>query len=287
MDRTVLGDGIKVLLLIIMLTFIVMYVPVLNILGLLIWPIPVVFIFLRHGMQNAVKLILIAAIVNSLLLGPLMGLITIIGFGFIGFIIGSCLEEEISPLKTLMATIGVVLVSHVVLLVLAHFFLGFEFEYFIQEFETILEQTSELGQFQDVIQLELFKKIIPGLIVTSSIVTGILQYYITIWYLQKKNFSVKIYSPLKLWSFPRLPIFFGLFFSLLFLQNTVFINLGLVLFFLLFIQGLAVGLYLIDEKLKSRLLKVVFIFSVFFLPFVSLILTVVGLLDMWFNLRKI
>lgn len=40
-----------------------------------------------------------------------MGLMTIIGFGLVGFVIGNVIKEDFSPLKTLIITIITVIIS--------------------------------------------------------------------------------------------------------------------------------------------------------------------------------
>ena len=282
-------DSLKALLFIIILSGTVIYLPIINILGIVFWPVPVVFIFIKYDMLAAMKLIIAAAVINSALFSPLMGLVTVVGFGFIGFVIGSCFQEEISSFRTLLYTIGVVFLSLSVMLFILYYLLGIDFSFFIQEFEDVLAQIPEFEHLEEYImlQLEWMEQILPALLITGSIIIGILNYYISAWYLWRKNYAVETFTPLKYWYFPHWPVSIALIISLLLSQNIIFMNLNFLLFVLVFIQGFAVCFYFIGEVLKSTLIKAVFVFILFTVPFMFLLVLLIGLVDMWFNLRNL
>lgn len=280
---------IQTLLAIFILSFIVVYVPFLNMLALFIWPLPVVYSILKQDTSLALKVILISAVINTLLWGPFMGMVTIVGFGFIGFIIGNCLEAGLSPGKTLAITILAAIISQGILAVAANSLLGLDSEYLLEEISTIIVQTPELDFFQETLveQLSLLLHLIPAVIICSSTIMGLFHYYITVGYLSKKGFSVDIFTYPRFWRLPRTPILFALGLGLIFSQNIIFMNLSFVVFFLLFLQGFSVGLYFTREILDNNFLYMLFVFLTLILPFMFILLMVIGCLDMIFNLRKI
>ncbi len=289
MERIVIEDGLKALGAILLMTIVNVYVPFLSLLILVIWPVPVVYIAVKHEMREAAVVITIAAILNGLFFGPLMGLITIIGFGFVGFVIGGSLKEGFSPFKTLLLTVAGVLISQGLIIIISRYIVGFNVNNFINGLVDYVNQSQELSDFKDILeaQVQLVKMIYPAIIIVSSIVTGIFNYYISLWYLNNTGFDRPVYLPMRFWHFPRWIISLGIVISLLLKTNPVFVNLNIILFFLTFMQGFAVGLYYIDRTRNTVFLRWIYIFLIVFIPPVPILLTLTGLVDMWFDLRRL
>ncbi len=281
--------GCKAVLAIIFMTFFNVFFPIFSIAVIAIWPIPVVVIAVKYGMKKAGMIIVIAAIINGFLFGPLMGLITVIGFGFIGFIIGGCLNEGLSPARTLIATIIAVIVSQVMVIVISHYIFDFNLLNVIEQIITQLTEGGELEKIKDIIQaqIEIIKSIFPALIVLASILTGIVNYYLSLWYLNNIGIKKEMFLSIKFWQFPRWYLSLGILISLLLKENIFFANLNIILLFLVFLQGFAVGLFYIDKAGRAIFLRWLYIFMVFFIPPVPVILAFIGLVDLWFNLRKL
>ncbi len=280
-------DSIKVLILIFIFTLINIYVPILNFLVFFIWPIPIVYLVVKHGISNAFTVIIIAAIINGFLINPFIGLVTIIGVGFIGFTVGGCLRENISPFRTLLFSIISVLISQLLILFIFYYNLGIDFNYFVNIVQEYLEQVPELSQIEGVVeyQLQLIRELYPAILVISSMVIGIIYYYVSVYYLNRKGFQLKLFTSLKYWYFSRWVISLGLIITLFLNHNPILYNLNIILFFVCFIQGVAVILYYISDK--GNFLKLLFGLAIFIIPFFPFILIILGLSDMWFNLRKL
>ena len=271
------------------MTVVNFFFPVLSIIILAIWPIPVVLVSIKHGMKVAGITIVVAAVINGFLFGPLMGLITIIGFGFVGFIIGESLNEELSPVKTLVFTIMGVLISQLLIVAISHFIFDFNIKHLLEQIIDQLTKAGEITKFKDILQaqMQVVKVVFPAIILMSSILTGILNYYLSLWYINNRGIKKEVFLPVKLWRFPRWYISAGILISLIFKNNVFFVNANIVLLFLVFLQGFAVGLYYIEKSKKVVFLRWIYIFSILFIPPVFIILILTGLIDMWFNLRKL
>lgn len=286
MEREKLFDSVKVVAVVILLTLVNMLLPIFSMLVLFIWPIPIAYLAIKHGLRHTAITVAVLAVINGLLFSPIMGVITVIGFGLIGFVIGGCLNEDFSPLKTLIASILAVLVSHVLIVYVAHYIMGIDFNYLIQEVAGFISQNQEFSELKDILQnqLQLIRVVFPGLITISAIITGILNYYLSLWYLNRKKFNFDVFLDLKYWHFPRWVITLGIAISLIISQNPVVLNINVVLMFFAFLQGFAVGLYFISRR-DSSLLKVVYVVAIMFIPLVPILLFLLGLVDMWFNVR--
>jgi len=286
MEDKLISDGIKSFFAIVLLTILNFYFPLLSLFVLFIWPIPIVVMAVKHGMRGAVWVILVAAIVNGVFFNPLMGVITVIGFGFVGFVLGGCINEEFSPFRTVVFTIVSVLISQSLIITVSYHFLGYNFD---AVFTEALKSLSSSADMEVLIkaQLEFIKRIYPALVGISSLLTGILNYYISTWYLIHKGFRVIAYKPIKYWYFNRWLISLGLVIGLIFKSSIIFSNLNIVLLFLAFLQGFAVGRYYITKNRYKPFLNWLYIFVIIFIPLVPIALALAGLVDQWFDLRRI
>ena len=282
-------DSIKVLIYLLILTLINIYIPFLSILVLIVWPIPIVVITMKYDLNTTAGVIAISALINGLLFSPIMGLLAVIGYGLVGFVIGSCLKEEIKPLNALVFTVLSVLFSHILLLFISRYLLGINFQSIINQINTIVSQTSNMGNMEEMLnsQLQLLQRIFPALIGISAMITGSLNYYVSTWYINKAGFNKSVYKEIKYWALPRWVIAIGIVISLILKRYMIFVNLNMVLLFLTLIQGYAVTIYYIDKKTKNSIIKVIFTAVVIFIPLLPPALVLLGLVDFWFDLRKI
>lgn len=282
-------DGIKVLAVIMLLTIINVLLPFLSILILFIWPLPVVYMCIKHGMKAAMIVIAVASIINGFLLSPLMGLITIAGFGLIGFVLGGSIIEDFTPVKTLLATIAAVLFSQGIIIVISYYNLGITYDSIIQDMMQFISQNPELASYQEMIKMQanLLTEIFPAITVISSIIMGIIHYYFTFWFFNKRGYQLKVYKGLKYWWFPKWFVSLGIVIFLIFNKYPVSNNLNIILLFLAFVQGFVVGLYFLDKKFDYAFVKGIYVVLIMFVPLLPVILILLGLVDMWFDLRKI
>jgi len=282
-------DGIKAVIYLLVLTLINIYIPFLSVFVLVVWPIPVAVITLKYDLNTTAAVIAIMAILSGLLFGPMLGLMAVIGYGLVGFVIGNCIKEGIKPLRTLLFTIGAVLVSHLLLLYVSRYMLGIDFQSIINEVTRIIGQTGNMSGMEDMIssQIQLLQRIFPALIGISAIITGSLNYYVTNWYIRKTGYKRTTYKNIKYWFLPRWFISLGIVVSLILQRNIFFVNLNMLLLFLALIQGYAVAIYFIDEKTDSSLFKVIFTAVVLFIPIFPPAVILLGLVDFWFDFRKL
>ena len=102
MDIKRYKDSIRTVAYIILLTAVNYFIPFLSMAVMILWPVPIVYLVQKKESRSVIGVIVIAALINGLLFGTLMGLMTIIGFGLVGFVIGNVIKEGLSPLKTLI-----------------------------------------------------------------------------------------------------------------------------------------------------------------------------------------
>jgi len=279
-------DIIKAVSAVVLLTILNIYVPFLSLFVLIVWPIPIVLTTIKHGPKYAAIVIAISALINGIFFSPLMGLLAVVGFGFIGFVLGSSINEDLSPIKILVFTIVTIFLSQVLILTISVQFIGFDINQIVNEsMKTIMgsPQIDEmiLNQLKNII-----KSIIPAVLFISSSLVGIVNYYITMWYINKLGIKKETFKEIQFWNFPKWIISLGILFTLMFSQNTILLNFNILFFFCAFVQGFSVGLYFVTKK-GNKFLNMLYIFLVFLIPLLPFALIIVGLVDMWFDFRKL
>lgn len=275
---------------IIILTFINVSFPFFNLAVILIWPIPIVNLAIHQGMRKATTLVAVSALINGLLFNPLMGLLTVAGFGFVGFVMAGAILEKLSAFKVILMTVLTAITSNFI--IMAGISLSYEGGILGTVQSAVADNLIPLlenGEMTAILeaQLELISLVIPGMLIISGILTGILNYYLVHWYFDIKKISVKTYNSITYWRFPTIILSLGLVISILFRSTPVGINLLVIIIFLLFLQGFGVGLYYVRKKTESFFLNWIYILLVIMIPVIPPLLFLIGLVDLWFDIRKL
>ncbi|MFW6022853.1 MAG: DUF2232 domain-containing protein [Halanaerobiaceae bacterium] len=309
-DTDLQKDFLKAIGLLILFTYLIL-IPLIGVFIYIIWPIPVVYLILKYDSKKALYAILISALLNIIIfglgvdveIGIMFGVNSIIGYGLIGFLLGSAFKEKLSSLKSVLVTIGSVLISNIIILYVFINVYMLNFNQEINNFKTLLEESLPTEQLPYTIDeyMESIKLLMPSIILISSIITGLLIYYTTIWYLQKKKISVKKYKPIIYWKLPGWWISTGLLFIVLIRYNISLLglpvtvannvvlvanNLIIILLFLIVIEGFSVLLYFL-LRLNSKFINILFVLLfIFFRIIIIPGLLFLGFLDFIFNFRK-
>ena len=288
MDIKRYKDSIRTVAYIILLTAVNYFIPFLSMAVMILWPVPIVYLVQKKESRSVIGVIVIAALINGLLFGTLMGLMTIIGFGLVGFVIGNVIKEGLSPLKTLITAVITVIISQALIFYVSSGMLNLNYQTLLQQAVESLSSDFDQQSVEQLInaQMSMIRMIFPALLAISASITGILNYYVSAWYLRRRGLNIELYKAVSSWYFPRWFVSIAIVVSLLLTSNSIFLNINIFMFFLAFLQGFAVLMYYLSKKSSSFLLKSFMIFLIFIFPPVPIIIILLGLLDLWFNFRK-
>lgn len=288
MDIRNYKDSIRTLAYIILLTAVNYFIPFLSMAVMILWPVPIVYLVQKKETNAVITVIVIAALINGFLFGTVMGLMTVIGFGLVGFVIGNVIKEGLSPLKTLITAVITVIISQALIFYVSSGMMNLNYQTLLQQAIESLSSDLDQQSVEQLInaQISLIRMIFPALLAVSATVTGILNYYVSAWYLRRRGLNIELYKAVSSWYFPRWIVSILIVISLLMTSNPVFLNINIFMFFIAFLQGFAVLMYYLSTKSSSFLLKAFLIFLIFIFPPVPIILILLGMLDMWFNFRK-
>ncbi|MGP3778278.1 DUF2232 domain-containing protein [Halanaerobium saccharolyticum] len=288
MDIRNYKDSIRTLAYIILLTAVNYFIPFLSMAVMILWPVPIVYLVQKKESNAVIMVIVIAALINGFLFGTVMGLMTVIGFGLVGFVIGNVIKEGLSPLKTLITAVITVIISQALIFYVSSGMLNLNYQTLLQQAVESLSSEFDQQSVEQLVtaQMSLIRMIFPALLAVSATVTGILNYYVSAWYLRRRGLNIELYKAVSSWYFPRWIVSILIVISLLLTSNPIFLNINIFMFFLAFLQGFSVLMYYLSTKGNSFLLKSFLIFLIFIFPPVPIILILLGMLDMWFNFRK-
>lgn len=272
------------------LTILGISLPFLSPLMVLVWPVPIIVLSVKEGGRAGIFATLLAGLVNAVILHPLIGLVTLIGFGLIGVVMGNAWAEGLSQKAVVLSGIGAGLLSELTLGIISY--RVFEFnpvEQIIKEIKALVmmqEQIFTPGQMQFIFNnLDLLKQLYIGITVCTIIIVVIGSYYLSIYVLKKMQVDAVKELPFSALRFPpvlSIIIIVGFFVP----GNFILENLLVIVSFALMLQGLSVFYFFLDKSNVSRVIWVVVLLLFFFIPLISIGFVILGMIDQVVNIRK-
>lgn len=274
-------------------------------------PVPLVLLVYRHGLKMGIITAFVAAAITGLVVGHILSGIGIIIFGFLGVALGMALREKFSFTKTLIVGVlaSLVITGLSVLLYFLLFGRGL-FSEMLEAFVLAGEQAKltweNLGISGDALlkyeqALEMAPVLmnwgLPAFLLMSAVVMTYVNLAAVRLVLKRMGESIPWIPPFVKW---QIPPYYSLFllgglllakaaevFLLPPLIQVVGLNLYLIFFPVYLILGAAVVWYYFQKNKVSRFLRILFVFLIFILEPLVLILVFLGVLDGFFDFRKL
>lgn len=303
-------EGALLAALTVLLSLLGVYLPLIGAFISFLWPVPIVILGLRHGLKWSIMATIVSGLLLSLLATPLQALSSVLAFGLLGIVLGEAIRRELSVGMIIWLGAIASLASKLLLFAVAFLLLGINS--FDQSLVMLQQSTNQVLSFysktgMDQNQLAMLKKsftdvinlmkiIFPALLVLVAITDTFLNYLVSQLILKRLGYPAKKIPPFSQWKLPRW-VMWGFVLGIIFLlagqhyKMEALTNIGLNLeyfYSMLFIaQGLAVTSFYL-EKLKTQgLVKLLILFILFITPLFVGLLVWVGLLDTYFDYRRI
>jgi len=174
-------DSFRTLMYIIILTALNYIFPFLSMIVMFLWPVPIVYLVQKEESSRVIAVIAAAALINGFFFGAVMGLITVIGFGLVGFIIGNIIKEGFSPLKTLITAVLAVIISQALVVYVSGIIMDLNYQLLIEEAIRNLGGEFDGQSVEQLIlpQIRLIRLLFPALLCISATTTAIFNYHIS------------------------------------------------------------------------------------------------------------
>jgi len=287
------------------------FLPVVGIGFSLLCPAPLVVLGMRHDLKKATLGLLVASILIMLILGPVGSLFFFLGFGVLGVGLGYLARKMDSGVEIMLYGILISLGSKLLLMILASKLTGVnpfsldpgEMQQIVDRVFIFYEERGLGGQNLSEIKEQLYNSlrmmplIFPALLSVASAVDCYLSYVVSRVVLKRAGSPALPPLPsFSEWRFPR-SIFWALLVSVLLslmgargeawnIWLKIGTNIRLLVNMVFLLQGLSLAWWFLSLKKVHSLIKASVTVLILFIPFMSQVALLLGIIDMWFDLRR-
>ena len=287
------------------------FLPLVGMVFSLVCPAPLVVLGLRHSLGRSVLGVAVATFIIAAFTGVIGALFFCFGFGFLGIALGVFGRRFDRSVDILLYGVLVSLASKLLLMTIAVKITGInpfslDEAQLLPMMEKIGSIYSNMGMPEAAVSaaeeqmraaLALIPLIFPALLVMASTVDCFLSYIVSGAVLKRLGKEELPEVPEFMeWRFPK-SLFLALLASIvlhllgshypaLAVMQRAGLNLRLLVTVLFFIQGLEVAWNVMEARGFGRLVRFLVTGIVFLVSFIAQIVLILGIIDMWFDLRS-
>ena len=310
-------EGALMAALAVMIALIGIYIPPLQAITSFVWLVPIVVVSVRRGFYTGVLTMITTAVLLMILATPWRGFIYLVQFAGLGIVFAYYFSKKAEFTKIMMMGTVVAAISAVVTFILTFLVMGISISDLAEQFKETSESTllmyKEMGLLDNILYqqgmtieqlIEHFNsllitlaQLIPSIMVVYGMMVAFISYFITRKILQKLKLEVSELPMFRNWQIPwyfiwgvTVGLSFMLYGSFADWSTGEIIGLNIMYMFapILLIQGLSVFVFYYHKWELSILVKVfLLIISIYFIPYVVMILLITGLFDPLFNYRRL
>lgn len=291
----------------VVLMLISQYIPVISMVTLFIWPLPITLIYIKHNIKYSILSLIVTGLVTAMISDPLSALWFTVIFGIMSIVMGYCVKTK----KTATVTLLYMGITNFICIIAV--FYGFSFilgQDLIGQFKLAIEQSldmvkemySGMNVPQETIDnaLKLFDvnlmiKMIPGTLVLFSVFVSYIT-YITAGYLFKRfGYNLNKLRPFSEWYMPFeiamgliLVTFLGYILKAkgIALGEGLFLNSATVFRLAFILIGLSSASFFLKKRgLAKGAIVAILVFAA--ISPISSIIEILGIFDYALDLRKL
>ncbi len=286
------------------------YIPLLGTLISFLCPLPIIILCLRHNVKVALLALFISFFLVTLVAGPFQGLIAVLGFGILGITLGIVIKKKLSILEILLIGSFSSFIAKILLMLIGLWLIGINplllgLEQIDQGISQSLNFYQNMGINPEQLEtyknsllqsLELIKIAFPAMLILGSVFDTIINYWVTEKILKRLGYSIEPFTPFHQWRVGHSFFWSYLLGIFLLIINTkynlpVLQRIGLNIQLLFSIIFLITGLAMIAHLFQYYKIKPFFFWVtcgiVFIQPLLSLLVTWIGILDVWIDFRRL
>ena len=289
-----------------------MYVPVISFFAAIAATMPTAVLVKRYNLKISLLSLVSALLITMLFFGnPLAALLVTLEAGAFGLIIGLLMKKNIpGSFSIVIASIGSLLLTFLSFLI-AFVITGnnaFDMSNDVRQTATeVYEMYRKNGLLSGMSQKELNEikegvvntvmVFLPGSLAIFALISGIINYLLTRELFKRLKYEVVNLKPFSYLQFPWYTIWgviLGI--SLLFTGDNLHItvlskvskNILYICSFLFSILGFSIMVFYMNKFKFSKLVKIIILFAAIFnWPFIVIFLLIIGILDPYFNFRRL
>lgn len=280
------------------------------------YPTPAIILGKRKGLKYSILALIASDLIISMLLGVHTGLVFLILYTplAVALTYGICRDEDAN--KTILFGTAAYMISFVLYILFLNFIMSINFiERVAEMYDQSFEMTRGLfDNIPDQLRTEQFEQYIsdiekiapmmnyivtsvfPAVLIAASVITSYINYIVASKFAVRFSINVKQHEGIGYFSFPRnfmismaglllLSFLLGLFNINV---EIIQLNLFIIVFIAMLLQGVAVLKFLIDKSKMSKFARnLIFVIIILMSISFSIIYAIIGLVDLTIDLRKI
>lgn len=289
------------------------YVPLFNIVGNFILPIPIAIIYLRWNYKFSLMSVIVSSILTMFFSNPIAGFFCGVLSGSTGLALGYCLKHNMSYKKlililTIVSTVSLGLSNYVVIKLINNDTIRGTVDKIVvsykQSMDTVINSKSLPKESLDnlnnvkasIINSDFILNLLPVLLIFAGILNAVIDYNMARVFLKRLKFQLPEKPPFTEFYFGKDTSVFMLFAILAAIiikylnipyGNNILSALVVIVAYIFIIEGIAVFTYYLRRKLqRSKLLTVILTLLLLNWPFLLLFIYL-GLSDLIFDFRRV
>ena len=290
----------------VILSMIGFYVPVLSLLGLLALPLPIAYLGIKEGVKWSFVATVGIMVLDSMLFGFTVAFFMTIMFGFTGVAMAYSYKKQHSAFKTFALIVVVMFISMIANLMGSAYLMGMSGEQIFgnmidqmqamsKEVSSMMASGDQLAQVEKQTE-EMYaavRRLVPAALILAPMIIA--------WgcmAIEKKVFTrlgltdFPQFPPFARWHFPRiflaflLACFVAQYFTLPEIWQDVVYNVGVVCYFVLWLQGLSTLWWLPKIYPFMKKFRLLLVILSLWIPLLQIFTVYLGVSDLALNYRK-
>lgn len=281
------------------------------------YPTPAIILAKRKGLKYAALSLIASDLIISMLLGIQTGLVFFILYTpfAIALSYGICRDKEAN--KTIIYGTASYIISFVILIFFVDLIMGVNFiqqlqDIYVESLEMMKEMLNnypeglasdrleEMKKAVDEIDTIIISMMFPAILIIASAIMSYVNYSVAGKFANRFKIKIKAHEGLGYFSFPRtfmvamaVMLLISYLMSVLKINvNAIQLNLFIIIFAAMYLQGLAViKMYLINRKISKNIqnlmIGMVVVMSLFIFAGAMIMVALLGLVDLTLDLRKL
>ena len=292
------------------LGILVYYMPLISLVGMF-WAVPIIIMGFRNGFKVSFISAIVAGILVSVFTEPYSGIYLFLVFGISGIVMGNLMNKKINPSLNIIISGLILAVCSVAGILMSFWIMGQSpsqaVEYFIKTLNQSIESAADIyktigipkEQIEGLIKtltesIEGFRLTIPTFFLINGIVFSFINFKVVKIILNRMKYDIEDVKSFSQWKVPDnftlgliLILFLTIAATYLKIPNVenAAINIIFLLRWIFTIIGLSVAAFILNKYGVGKIVKYIILFILF--ASLSNMLTILGLVDTIFNIRKI
>lgn len=285
------------------------YLPFIGFLLILLWPLPLLVLVVRHGMRWGILAALAAGVLMGLIVEPLLALRLVVAFAPAGLLLGWAFTKRLSAVQSFLLTnmasfAGMVAAMGLWLFVMGVNPLTEQVNPLQSSVDTTLQLYEGMGMSEEALAksrediaqgLQMLNYLFPLVLIMMGMIYGSVAYIAGCKVLKRLGHDVPQLPPVHEWHLPQAFLYlFGFALVGLYWGGTrqimwlyqISLNANALAIMAGLVQGLVLMHCLFRHFKVSLLLRIVFYVFILMNPFLAQVVAMTGLIDMIFDYRQ-